>query len=297
MMEIWLSAALGILLMILFVLLIKLFLMKETIREIETALSQKLSSDTNTLIDISYQDKSLRRLAECLNTELRKLRRERHRFCQGDLELKEAVTNISHDLRTPLTSIQGYLDLLQREEKSDTVQRYIEVIRRRVEAMTELTEELFQYSVVVSAGNSPAAEPVSVNGVLEESILAFYAVLQQQNITPSLHLTDCPILRNVNRSALSRIFSNLIQNAVKYSGGDLEITLTDDGSILFSNSAPGLSEADAQRLFDRFYTVEHARKSTGLGLSISKILVEQMKGTITAYYRDGRLTVCIQLPG
>ena len=89
----------------------------------------------------------MRKLAECLNIELRKLRKERHRFNRGDLELKEAVTNISHDLRTPLTAISGYLDLLDREEKSDVVNRYIETIKNRIEAMKRLTEELFQYSI------------------------------------------------------------------------------------------------------------------------------------------------------
>ena len=114
-MEFWLSVVIGILLIIL-VLSIKIFLVQKSAREIETAFAERLMTDTNTLIDISYQDKTMRKLTERLNIELRKLRKERHRFNRGDLELKEAVTNISHDLRTPLTAISGYLDLLDREE-------------------------------------------------------------------------------------------------------------------------------------------------------------------------------------
>ena len=93
----------------------------------------------------------MRRLTESINRELRSLRRERRRFQQGDLELKEAVTNISHDLRTPLTAICGYLDLLEQEEKSQNVQRYLSQIEDRTMALRQLTEELFCYSVLSCA--------------------------------------------------------------------------------------------------------------------------------------------------
>lgn len=295
-MEFWLLAVIGILLMIIFVLLIKLFLVQKTVREIEAQFTERLMTETNTLIDISYQDKNMRRLAERLNIELRKLRKERHRFQQGDLELKSAVTNISHDLRTPLTAISGYLDLLDNVEKSEDAERYIEVIKNRTEVLKQLTEELFRYAVITSPEYDNSVELVAVNGVLEESILGFYAVLQERKITPNISMTGNKVIRKVNRAALSRIFSNLINNAIKYSDGDLNITLTDAGKIIFSNTASDLSEVDIKRLFDRFYTVENARKGAGLGLSISRILIEQMNGTISAQYKNGKLSICIQLP-
>lgn len=268
--------------------------MRKTAREIETAFSERLMTDTNILIDISSQDKTMRKLAERLNIELRKLRKERHRFNHGDLELKEAVTNISHDLRTPITAISGYLDLLDREEKSDSVNRYIEIIKNRIEAMKQLTEELFQYSIVISAEYDLPIDSLLINNVLEESILEFYGVLQQKKITPNISITENKIVRKVNRVALSRIFSNLISNAIKYSDGDLEICLTDTGKIIFSNSASNLTDMEVERLFDRFYTVENARKSTGLGLSISRILIDEMNGEISAQYKNGRLSICVQ---
>lgn len=92
---------------------------------------------------------------------------------------------------------------------------------------------------------------------------------------------------------MSRIFSNLFNNAVKYSDGDLKISLSELGEIVFENTARTLDEVETGRLFDRFYTVEAARKSTGLGLSISKILVERMGGEISAVYSDGRLKIRI----
>ena len=295
-MEFWLLVVISILLILIFILLIKLFLVQKTAREIEAQFAERLMTETNTLIDISYQDKNMRRLAERLNSELRKLRKERHRFQQGDLELKSAVTNISHDLRTPLTAISGYLDLLDNVEKSEVAERYIEVIKNRTEVLKQLTEELFRYSIITSPEHDNSVELVVVNGVLEESILGFYAALQERKITPNISMTENKVIRKVNRAALSRIFSNIINNAIKYSDGDLNITLTDTGKITFSNTASDLSEVDVKRLFDRFYTVENARKSTGLGLSISRVLIEQMNGTISAQYENGKLNICIQLP-
>ena len=116
-------------------------------------------------------------------------------------------------------------------------------------------------------------------------------MLTEKGISPQIRLTDARIVRNVNRSALARVFSNLLNNAAKYSVGDLEITLSDTGEITFSNMAKELSAVETEQLFDRFYTVEAARSSTGLGLSIARTLVERMGGTITADYDNGRLTI------
>lgn len=295
-MGIWMWVLFGILLCVILGLLAKLLIMRKSAREIEKEFSERLTADTNILIDISSHDRCMKRLAASVNVQLKKLRQERHRFQQGDLELKNAVTNISHDLRTPLTAISGYLDLLDREEKNDTVSRYIGIIRNRTEALEQLTEELFRYSVITSPEYDATAEPLSVNRVLEESILGFYGALQERKITPNVRMPEHKVVRTINRVALSRVFSNLMNNALKYSDGDLEITLTESGTITFSNMASGLSEVQVEKLFDRFYTVESGRKSTGLGLSISRVLVEQMNGTIMARYNNKRLSICIQLP-
>ena len=108
-----------------------------------------------------------------------------------------------------------------------------------------------------------------------------------------LEISETKVMRMLDRSALSRVFSNLISNAIKYSDGDLKIVLSERGEVTFSNMASGLDEIQVGRLFDRFYTVEAARKSTGLGLAISKTLVEEMNGTISAKYENGRLSIHI----
>ncbi|MGN0351161.1 MAG: sensor histidine kinase [Roseburia sp.] len=295
-MELWLWVVIGILVGIIFILLGKIHMLQKAAKEIEHAFAERLITDTNTLITISSRDRQMCRLANAINIQLRKLRTERHRFQQGDMELKHAVTNISHDLRTPLTAICGYLDLLEQEEKSETVCRYLDVIRDRADMLTELTEELFRYSIIMTTEKDAVKEKVVVNYVLEESIAAFYTALKERNITPKIQIPEKKVSRTLDRSALARVFANLLNNAIRYSDGDLEITLSETGEITFSNMAFGLSEVQVGKLFDRFYTVEAARKSTGLGLAIARTLMEQMNGTIEAKYENSRLTICMFLP-
>ena len=295
-MEDWSWVLAGILAALNIVWLVKIHMLRKAAREIGDAFADRLITDTNTLIDISSRDSSMRSLADAINVQLRGLRRIRRRFQQGDAELKNAITNISHDLRTPLTAICGYLDLLEREETREDVSRYVEIIRNRVEMLNSLTEELFQYSVILAPESNGKKEPVSVNRVLEESVAAFYAVLIERQITPVIELPGADVVRLLDERALSRVFGNLLGNAIKYSDGDLRISLSEEGVIRFSNKASRLDQVEAGRLFDRFYTVEDARSSTGLGLSIARTLVEQMGGEIWAAYGEGRLEISLSFP-
>lgn len=295
-MEIWLWAAIGVMATIIVVLLVKIYTLQKSAKEIKNAFADRLMTETNTLIDISSNDKYMRELAASINIQLRKLREERHFFIEGNAELKNAVTNISHDLRTPLTAICGYLDLLEQEEKSTTIERYLEIIRNRADLLTELIEELFRYSVIISGERLVVREPIAINGILEESIAAFYTTLNKRGIVPNIKITQAKIVRSLDHSSLIRVFSNLLNNAIKYSDGDLDITLTDSGEVIFANTASRLNEVQVGKLFDRFYTVEAARKSTGLGLAIARTLIEQMNGTISAKYENGRLSICIFFP-
>lgn len=293
-MEIWLWACIGIMAMIIIALSVKICSLRKAAKEIETAFADRLITDTNTLIDISTSDKYMRSLANGINIQLRKLREERHRFRQGDQELKEAVTNISHDLRTPLTAICGYLDLLEREEISEAARRYLSQIENRTEALKSLTDELFQYSVATSS-RALKPERLDVVRVLEDSLLSFYGVMQEKGIHPNINLPEEPIFRELDASALNRVFSNIISNAVKYSDGDFAVTMTEDGSITFVNSAKELDAVTVGRLFDRFYTVDAGRNSTGLGLSIAKLLTERMSGHIEAAFEAGQLHIIIKI--
>lgn len=295
-MEGWLWAVIGVMAAVIVALLVKLHSVHKATKEITDAFAERLVIDTNTLIDVASNDKCVRKLAAEINVQLRKLRELRHRFVQGDAELKSAITNISHDLRTPLTAIWGYLDLLEQENLSEKAEHYFEMIRNRAELLTQLTEELFRYSVLMSEGKEPGKEPVVLNAVLEECVAGFYAVLTERGITPEIHIPKNKVIRMLDTSALSRVFSNLLNNVLKYSDGDLEIVLSETGELCFTNTTHGLDKVQVGKLFDRFYTVDSAHKSTGLGLAIAKTLVEKMGGTITAKYDDGKLQIKLYFP-
>ena len=273
---------------------VKLYLVKRTAREIEHSFKEKLRKDTNTLIDVSCRDKDMVSLADTLNKDLALIRELRRRYNQGDIELKNAIANISHDLRTPLTAICGYLELLEETEKSDEVKKYLDIIEHRTKTLKQLTDELFKYSVVTSPEDKLKLEKISLNSALEESIAEYYGALQKRNITPEIKITDKKIERTLDKTALSRILSNILSNAVKYSDGDLKIELNDSGVICFSNTASSLDETQVKKLFNRFYTVENARTSTGLGLSIARTLAERMNGDISAAYSDSKLVIYIK---
>ncbi len=275
-------------------LLIRSVLIDLSLKEIEKGLAARLDEETNTLLDIPGRSRSVRRLAAALNVQLRRLRDERRRFQLGDQELKDAVTNISHDLRTPLTAIFGYVELLKRENPPGAAARYLSQIEDRAEAMKQLTDELLSYSVASSG--EPARRKLDLGRALEESILSFYGTMEQRKLTPEIQITDEPVWRYLDPGEISRIFGNVISNALKYSAGDFSVSMDADGTITFSNTAPQLNAVTVGRLFDRFYTVRDSQNSTGLGLSIARLLTERMGGTIGADYRQGKLFIIVAFP-
>ena len=295
-MELWCIVLICSLALAALCLLAYLLVLRHSLREAAEELDEKLRTDTNTLISISSGDRAMQSLVTHINRQLQALRRERLRLHSGNAELTAAVTNISHDLRTPLTALCGDLDLLEQEPQTEAAARYLTVIRERTDAMRALTEELFRYSVLTATADELHTEPVCLNDVLEQSLAGFYGALSARGITPSVQLPEEKVIRPLDAAALRRVFDNILSNAAKYSDGDLAVVLAPDGKVTFSNRASALSRVEAARLFDRFYTVDSARGSTGLGLSIAKLLTEKLHGTISADYENETLRICIAFP-
>jgi signal transduction histidine kinase len=180
---------------------------------------------------------------------------------------------------------------MKKADKSPEMDRYIEIIDERAEYMKNLTEELFSYSLILNSEDMVELTDVNLNKTLEDCIMEYYAALTERGITPTVDITEKKIVRKLDKTHIDRAISNVISNAIKYSDGDFNIKLTDDGTMIFSNKASNLTSVEAARLFDRFYTVETGRNSTGLGLSIARTFVEQMGGTIGAKYEGGRLII------
>ena len=149
----WLWLFISGLILVIVLLLIKIHLLRKSAKEIECSFAEKLITDSNTLIDISSNDKYMCHLANEINIQLRKLRAERRKFQKGDIELKNAVTNVSHDLRTPLTAIYGYLDLLEQEEKSEKVNRYKTIIFINMYRNTKKVAYHSSYIIVINGSH------------------------------------------------------------------------------------------------------------------------------------------------
>lgn len=275
-------------------LLARLWSLHHAMRELREQFEEKLTADTNTPILLSSSDRAVRALAACINRRLRILRREKLRLENGDREQTAAITNISHDLRTPLTAICGYLDLLEQENLSENAARYLAVLRERATAMRTLTEELLQYAVLRSATDAPASERVDIGAVLEQSLAGAYALFTARGIAPRVALPPEPVVRTLDAAALRRVFDNILSNAAKYADDAVDITLSSNGALCFSNPAARLDRVQAAQLFDRFYTVNSASGSAGLGLSIAKLLTEKMGGSITSEFDLGTLYIRLQ---
>lgn len=178
------------LLVIIFALLLKIFYMRKAIKEIKRGFSEKLYTDTNTPIMLSSYDKLVSSLANDINVELKELQKQKHRYIQGDKELKNAITNISHDLRTPLTTICGYLSLLDKEEKSEHIARQLSIIKNRTFALKQLVEELFRYTTIISDTENSVYTETVINNVLEDCISSYYAIFKEKGITPNINLCE-----------------------------------------------------------------------------------------------------------
>ncbi len=276
-------------------LFLKILSMKKSLGDLKTDFSERAKLDSNTLIGVSGRDKEIRELADTLNETLSLLRDAYHKYRLGDAEVKTAITNIAHDLRTPLTAICGYLEMADKLEMSDEVRRNLSIISERAEYMKKLTEELFEYSVITTKEVTEEKRNVFVNRVLEDCMMNFYPAFTERGIEPEVNITDERIERMLYPSYVERIFSNLLNNALKYSDGDLSIELKDDGLFKISNTSYALSKVDVEKLFDRFFTVESARSNAGgLGLSIVRTFAQRMNCPLRGYYENNRLVIEIR---
>lgn len=281
------------------VLILKIAILKGSIRQIRREFKERDELNSSAKIGISFRDADLCGLTDDLNKTLEKMRKKYNLYVQGDSEVKQTIGNASHDLRTPLTAIIGYLELAKgKMQAGEDITSYLDIIENRARYMKELTDELFEFSGIIGDNDREEfqTEEIEINRVLEDSIIDYYSVLSENGIEPLVEITEEPVVRSLNRHVLERIFANLLSNAVKYSQGDLKITLAGSGEIIFENYAPEITEIQVQQLFDRFYTLRTGRNSTGLGLAIARNLVTQLNGTIAAKRIEKNLVIRISFP-
>ena len=284
-----------ILFLICIFLAVKLYVIKQSIKEIEKSFSKILRTDTNNIIAISSSDKDIKNLTINLNNNLSELRGQKLQYKNGNQELKKIITNISHDLRTPLTAIKGYVDLIEQEKLSNNQKKYLKVIQKKSNELTELTGQLFEYTKLMDIDVKIKKEECCINEILEETLVSYYSIFKEQDIIPNISICSTKVYKIVNKISIIRVFENILSNVIKYSNGDLKVEMQENGTITFSNKATSLDETTVQKIFDRYFSVENAKESTGIGLSIAKQLVELNNGSIKAKYVNGYLIIEIKL--
>ena len=304
-MNIWLLMSI-ILFVICVILIIRIYFTNKSIKKIGKDVEEILNNDTNSLVMVSTSNKQIKKITNKLNIELKRLRKAKIQYENGSEELKRTITNISHDMRTSLTAISGYIELMENvndgekdedgekeiiKNKAEDSKKYIEIIKRKTNELIELTEQLFTFSTTMDTLWKMDKENCCINEILEEILAEYYSIFKKDNIVPEINICDEKIYRNLNKNSLVRIFENVLSNMVKYSDGEFKVNLERSGKIIFSNKANDLDTTTVQKIFDRYFTVENAKSATGVGLSIAKQLVELNDGTITAKYTDGNLIV------
>lgn len=306
-MNIWFIISI-ILFVICMILIIKIYLNNKDIKKIGENLEEILTNDTNNLITVSTSNKQIKKVAGKLNTELKKLRKVKIQYENGSEELKRTITNISHDMRTPLTAISGYIELMENNieaeeannskskimRREENKQKYLKIIKRKTSELIELTEQVFKFSTTMDTLWKIDKENCCINEILEEILAEYYSIFKKKNIVPEINICNEMIYKNLNKNSLIRIFENILSNMIKYSDGNFKIKLERSGKIIFSNKAKKLDTTTVQKIFDRYFTVENANNVTGVGLSIAKQLVEINEGNIIAKYMDGNLVIEVQ---
>ena len=278
---------------------IKIVLLRRGFDELTENIEDQVSGKTQIPVTLTTSDPHARHTAEILNRELKNLDRERNEYLDGNRKVAEAVTGISHDIRTPLTAINSYLDLMADEKDEALKAQYLERIKSRTLSLSDLADELFKYSTSTDPERYPVqtetiiSEPIDICRVLEECMLSFYAGFKKRGIEPDIEIPDEPVFVLCEKKSANRIFENIIGNAIKYANNDLKVKLDPKGQVIFSNPAPDLTPVSAAKLFDRYFTVNEGHASTGLGFSIAKELITRNNGTIEADLKDGILMITV----
>ena len=277
------------------VLLIKVVLLERAFKEIGDQVKDHMDGTNSSIFQLSTSNKDARKLANDLNGALQELHAERVFLKDGDKRMKENVTAISHDLRTPLTAINSYVDLLGNETDESKRKEYLERIKDRTSELKDMTGELFKYSVSSDTqyDSQLSNEDIDLKSIIESSLISFYKEFTSKGIDPQTEFPSEKVIINSNRKTLMRIFDNVFSNVAKYATS-LSVELSDDCVVTVSNDAPDLTPVQVSKLFDKYYTVTDGTNSTGLGLSIAKDLVGRMGGSISAGLSDGLLTITIK---
>ena len=265
-----------------------LFSWKRQICEITKQISE------NRKLRISLSNKHIEKLAGIINEKNDLERRAKLQILQEKEQLKQSIANISHDLRTPLTSIQGYLVLLKSCQNKEEQEHYFSIIQAKADYLTELLQIFYDLSLIDSEDYILEVEKLDINRIVTDCLIDKYSELKK--LTPTVKTENAPVWITGNTVACKRIIENLITNAIRYSNDYVEIVIDANGIFTVKNTTSELKNIDINMLFQKFYTVDASRSNgnTGLGLSIVKELLNKIDGGIEEIsYKNNILTISI----
>ncbi|WP_280145803.1 sensor histidine kinase [Bacillus amyloliquefaciens] len=289
----------GILTVLIIFLVLYIVLIQLQLRNINYQLEKRLTEYTRQPVSVELINKDLNKLVVNINKYLKAEESLRLKRIREDRKFRELIVNISHDLRTPLTAIKGYQQLIKKGELPYEQLKKLEIAIKHTNELENLIQYFFEYSYLTNSEPDIDLERTNLNNFVAESLITFIPLLEEKSL--SLHFKETkPIFALVDKKMLKRIIQNLARNCIQHSEGDIEVKLLlmkDRVIISFKNPIKGAYNVDEEQLFDRFYTADKARsKSTGLGLAIVKLLAEQMGGSTEAAVHNESLDIRVSLP-
>lgn len=258
-------------------------------------------NETRMRLTSSNDYKELKQLIEEINSLVESVEAKKSALCEKENQISETITSLSHDIRTPLTSLDGYFQLLSKEDISnDDKNRYIAVIKNRIDALNNILDELFTFAKLNDEGFTLETGKVNLTEIATVAAFSFYDDFAKRGTEPVIEISDKQIYVNGNTEAIMRVFQNIMKNALMH-GTDIKIALTEsEGKAIYicENKADKNTEIDISRIFDRFYKADKSRnaKGTGLGLSIAKGLCERMNGEIFAKAENDSFSIIVKFP-
>ena len=277
-----------------------LFTLEQGLRRARTQMEQHFQNATAVRLDIPCPNSAAEELFAAVNRLLELRQEENAAYRRKEQELRRQIANVSHDLRTPLTSILGYLQLLEQEELPLEKRReYFRIVEGRAKMLQTFIASFYDLSRIEGGELPLERERVDLARALSDQLAAAYGQIEEAGLDMEVDVADGLPPVWADSGAVARIFSNLLTNALRHGSGTLSVRLYREGGQLvssFSNRADGLTAEDAEHVFERFYTADKMRtgQSTGLGLAIVKALAERMGHTAAARWEDGRFTVLVR---
>lgn len=283
-------------------------MLKNCVRQAGRDLAELMDNPgENRILLAASPSREAEHLLQQVNRYIEYHQRERIMWQQQERQLQEQIENISHDLRTPLTSILGYLELVDDGSLSGEDREALAVVEKKSRYLQGLICDFYDLSRLERTGLRLEQEPVEITRIIRETVLSYYPEFEERHLTVELTLPENAVLIKGKQEALERVLHNMVQNALRYArscfrvrvyhaqpaGGQDSENHGERGDRIcmeFCNDTEHLTQADIPFLFDRFYTADHARPSggTGLGLTISKLLAEAMGGAVTARLTEQR---------